>query len=94
MSDVLDLGKDIYQWVAYDTRGSDKGPRTKENKKRDAAGEATKAEAEAQVKQLEFEASTAEGLARLSAKRKRGFLESIIATPPSTLGSAGSTLGA
>jgi hypothetical protein len=50
------------------------------------------ADADASIKQTEFEASAKSGLERLSLKRKRGFASSMLVDPVSSLGS-GSTLG-
>ena len=79
---ISDLGNTFAGIVGYETPEA-RGDR--EEKERRA-----RAEAEAAVKQAEFEASRRAGLERLAQKRKKGFGASMIVNP--TLGSS-STLG-
>jgi hypothetical protein len=80
-----ELGEGIYKPLA----GEETTAQKKEAQEADAAARAA---AEAARKQSLFEASEKEGLERLALRRKRGFGQSILAAPVSSLGSS-STLG-
>jgi len=79
---LADLGNTFAGAVGYETPWA---RRSREEEERNA-----QAEAEAAVKQAEFEASTRAGLEKLALKRRRGFGASMIVQP--TLGST-MTLG-
>ena len=79
---LADLGNTVASTVGYETPWA---RRSREEEERNA-----QAEAEATVKQAEFEASKRAGLEKLMLKRRRGFGASMIVQP--TLGST-MTLG-